>query len=255
MNPEVLIKEYNSKAELVEFFARDATSESFLQQNNELKSFTTSDFKTFSVRMLVNGAWGYASTDKEEDLKDLFQKSYKLALNLSRIKKNKIIMKELPVHKDYVKSKAKTNPFIISEEEKINFIKDFNKSYKLSIIKSVDSALSFSSVTNSYLNSFNAEVVQEKNYTRLVSSIVASNAHTMLNKSVRKGYEFIKSIDVNKEVQKMETKISRLSNASSVKPGNYDLVVDPELAGTFFHEAVGHALEADLYKQKKTMEY
>ena len=68
MNPESLIKSFENKAELVEYYESILNKEVISQNNNELKTFIKSRGESYSARMLVNGAWGYAATNNKKDL-------------------------------------------------------------------------------------------------------------------------------------------------------------------------------------------
>jgi TldD protein len=62
----------------------------------------------------------------------------------------------------------------------------------------------------------------------------------------RKGFEFFESIDLRTYARKASQRAVSLLKAKPAPSGRYSVVMDPELAGTFAHEAVGHACEADL---------
>ena len=254
MNPESLIKSFENKAELVEYYESILNKEVISQNNNELKTFIKSRGESYSARMLVNGAWGYAATNNKKDLIKIFNTCHKLASNASVIKKNRTKMKELEINHDNIVSKIKTNPFEISDEDKINFLKNFNKSFQSKELKNAETFIAFSNTRKKYMNSLGSEVSQNDTYSRLMSIIIGgkdlTQAHMTL--SAKKGYELIQKLDCQSEAGKLEEKLKRIINAGNVKPGIYNLVIDSILGGTFFHEALGHALEADAYKEKST---
>ncbi|MBN1923844.1 MAG: TldD/PmbA family protein [Nanoarchaeota archaeon] len=254
MNSENLLKEFEAKAELVEYFKSNIITETLLQNNNELKTFVNSKAEAYSVRMLVNGAWGFASTSNEEEVPNVFNTCFRLALNASKLRKNKTVMKELEVNKDVVKAKVKLDPFSISGEDKKDFIKEFNKSFNNGLIKNADTTLSFNKLNTQYVNSMGADVSEERIYSQILSSIIGGErlANAVIIRRAQQGYDFIKKTNINSEIMKAESRLKRLIKAVNVKPGIYNIVVDPSLAGTFFHEAVGHALEADHLREKNT---
>ena len=51
--------------------------------------------------------------------------------------------------------------------------------------------------------------------------------------------------DIEGLIQRTNKQLNELMKAKLAKPGKFDLILDPDLAGVFFHEAVGHATEAD----------
>lgn len=254
MNKEVLIKEYDSKAQLVEYNELRTEHEALVRDDKELKTFIKSKSEAYSVRMLVKGAWGFASTSSYKELKQVFKKSYKLAFNASKIKKDKIVMKPFPTHKEVVKNSVKINPLLISDEEKLNFLKEFNNSFNYKKIKHVETLNDFLFQNKQYLNSKGANITQENIYSQLTSRIVGGESleSATFNRRAKKGYELFKNFNYQNKIQELESQLKRLIRAKNVKPGIYDLVVDSEISGTFFHEAVGHALKADNLREKTT---
>lgn len=253
MNIDSLMKKYDVKSKFIEYTEWFTEKESILQTNNELKTFAKSRGESCSVRMFVNGAWGFASSSKKE-LEKLFEKSFKLAFNASKIKKNKSIMKEFEINKDNVRATIKKNPFEIDDEEKIKILQDINKTYSYPEIKNINSTINFGKTNKLYINSLGSRITQESFNSQIYSSIVGGKklTSTYFTKRVKKGYELFDLFDYATEIKKVEDKLKRLINAPNVKSGVYDIVVDPDLGGTFFHEAVGHALEADHIREKNT---
>jgi TldD protein len=251
MNYESLIKKYEPKCGLVEYWESKSNKEIIIQQNKELKSYIKSDFCGFGARMLVNGCYGFASSSDFTKQEDVFMTAFRLAKNASIIKKDKTIIKEFETHKAEVKSNAKIDPFSIDESQKIGFLKDFNNSFSLKELKNAETTIAFSSNNNFYANSKSARVSENSIYSQLFSDIAAGNENAHSIRRAKKGYELL-NFNYNDFIKESEDKIKRLMKAKYCAPKRYDLVIDPEISGTFFHEAVGHALEADTLREKST---
>jgi TldD protein len=169
MKLNLLMKDFESKADFVEYSEIINDKEVIVQNNDELKSYITTDSQGFSVRVLVNGAWGFASSNNMKDLKKVFNKSFRLALNSSKNKKEKTFMKKIEINKDFISSKIKINPFEISEKEKIKFLREYNNAYSSKIIRNVETYLNFIKTRKIYVNSLGANINQEDYYTSLFS--------------------------------------------------------------------------------------
>ncbi|MFA5333834.1 MAG: TldD/PmbA family protein [Candidatus Nanoarchaeia archaeon] len=251
MNYAQLIKKYDQDSELVEYWENKSNKEIIIQQNKELKSYIKSDSEGFGIRMLVNGCFGFASGNDFKKLKETFSTAYKLAKNASLLKKTKTLVKDFEANKAVIKSKIKTDPFSIDESEKIEYLKDFNNAFSLMELKNVETTIAFSKNNNLYVNSKGSRVIEESNYSQLFNEIVAANENCRNMRRAKKGYELL-NFDYNNFIKDSEYKIKRLLKAKLCLPGRYNLVIDPEISGTFFHEAVGHALEADSLREKST---
>ena len=67
------------------------------------------------------------------------------------------------------------------------------------------------------------------------------------------GYEFV--LDKEEQARRAAKTAVELLSAKPVKAGQYTVIVDPMLAGTFIHEAFGHLSEADfVYENPKARE-
>jgi TldD protein len=62
----------------------------------------------------------------------------------------------------------------------------------------------------------------------------------------REGFDIFDRIDLESIGRKASQRAVSLLDAKAAPSGRYTVVIDPKLAGTFVHEAVGHACEADL---------
>jgi len=73
--------------------------------------------------------------------------------------------------------------------------------------------------------------------------------------SGRKGLEILKTIESS--VPALTREISDLLDAQPMEPGEYDVILDPDMAGTLAHEAFGHGVETDMFfkKRARAIEY
>ncbi|WP_367884647.1 TldD/PmbA family protein [Thermococcus sp. JCM 11816] len=62
------------------------------------------------------------------------------------------------------------------------------------------------------------------------------------------GWEMVEGIDISHWTSLVVEKARALLKASSPPSGEFPVIADPELTGLFIHEALGHAVEADLVK-------
>jgi len=87
----------------------------------------------------------------------------------------------------------------------------------------------------------------------LLSFLTYKNQNQAIERSVRtagKSYEILFNKDCRKKIIKqmknLSAKMPKLIRAPVYKSGNYDLLLDAELAGTLIHEAFGHSAESDI---------
>ena len=63
----------------------------------------------------------------------------------------------------------------------------------------------------------------------------------------RKGLELLG--DLEKTLEDLSTELRSLVNAIKIVPGEYDVICDPDVAGTLAHEAFGHGVEIDMFQK------
>jgi TldD protein len=67
--------------------------------------------------------------------------------------------------------------------------------------------------------------------------------------SGRKGLEIL--TDLESSVPELSKELADLLDAVSMEPGEYEVILDPDMAGTLAHEAFGHGVETDMFFKKR----
>jgi len=73
--------------------------------------------------------------------------------------------------------------------------------------------------------------------------------------SGRKGLELLDDLEAS--LPELKEELALLLNAVKIEPGIYDVILDPDMAGTLAHEAFGHGVETDMFfkGRAKAVEY
>lgn len=67
--------------------------------------------------------------------------------------------------------------------------------------------------------------------------------------SGRKGLEILQQLEAS--VPELAQELSDLLDAKPMEPGEYEVILDPDMAGTLAHEAFGHGVETDMFLKKR----
>ncbi|MDD5418042.1 MAG: TldD/PmbA family protein [Candidatus Nanoarchaeia archaeon] len=255
MDLQKIIKKYSENLDFLELNLRSSRNEA-ISLNDGLTNTSSSFGNGHSVRALFKGAWGFSASNNESVEKTIM-KAVENAKFLSKTNKFKIKKFELNPIKGDEKSLCRKNPFDIDKKEKIKNLMVIEKEIKKDDkIKSASLAYSFSNINSHLVNSFGSDVSFERTYSYAKCVVFAKQGEKVeigyesLGK--KQGYEFIDSLDFSM-YQNAVNKAKKLLSSKPAPAGKFKVIMDSIMAGTFFHEAIGHACEADAVLQNNSV--
>ena len=210
--------------------------------------------KGVALRVLVNGAWGFASVGSVdgEILTTAVLDACKMAKAASLRLKNPIKLAKTPIVEDQVKIKPKKNPAEINMEDKIKTSSAINKS-TLSFDKRVKSCtIDYLDMTGSstFMNSEGTHIEQDKLYVwaRITASATQKGIFAFSREEIGStaGYELFDREPPEELGKKLAERATGQLEAKTPKGGSFPVVLGPNVVGVFVHEAFGHLAEADL---------
>ncbi len=206
-----------------------------------------------AVRVLVKGAWGFASVGSldAEVLMNAVSNACKMAKNASLRLKTPIKLAETKTVEDRVQIKPKKKPSTILMEDKINTALEINKA-ALGYDKRVKGCtIDYLDLTGTsyFASSEGTCIEQDKLYvwSRITSTAASKGVFTFTREEIGStaGYEVFDSTPeaVGEKVAKRAIK---QLGAKTPKGGKSQVVLGPNVVGVFVHEAFGHLAEADI---------
>ncbi len=217
----------------------------------KMKENRNSNDYGFSIQAFVDGGYGFASSNdiSLDELDRIFENSAKLAKWSSKKAAEKFKMKEYdPVKIGYVQ-KQKRNLFDTSNEEKIQFLLEQDK-------QAVNYDPRISNTNSFFVDKVSHEIIitsddrlidKTESIARVIVLINSKEGNILQeafkSKGITGGFEVVQQANTL-GVDAAKIAIENLS-AKPVKGGKFNIIADPYLAGTFIHEAFGHACEAD----------
>jgi len=213
-------------------------------ENGQLEELSQNSEVGIGVRAF-NGAWGFSSANDLGRAERAIETAFKIA-KLSR--GNARIHLGDPV-RDEAEIKA-GEPFTeIDVSDKIALLREIDR-----LLGDVTRSVSYadSLVEMSYFNSLGSEIRTRVPRIMLRFSVTVRENGNMQTywKSFggTAGWEMVERIDLPHWTSLVREKALKLLHAASPPSGEFDIIMDPELTGVFIHEALGHAVEADLVK-------
>jgi TldD protein len=207
-----------------------------------------------AIRVLVNGAWGFASVGSFDAsiLEGALSDACRMAKLASTRLQTPIKLAPAKTIEDHVVAKPKKNPADTSMEDKIKTVLLINKT-SLSFdgrIKSCGVDYMDLMGNSFFVNSEGTSIEQDKLYVwaRLTASAKSDGVFTFSREEIgsTQGYELFDKQVPEELGRKVAKRAIEQIDAKSPKGGKSSVVLGPNVVGVFVHEAFGHLAEADL---------
>jgi len=223
------------------------------------------------IRVLVNGAWGFAATNTVT--KDAIAKAAEQAVAVA--KANAKIQGEpvqLAPQKGFGevnwKAPIEINAFEVPIKEKVDLLLQVNDiaitngaSFVTAMISAVNEQKYFASTDGSYIDQDIHRIYPTFNVTKIDRAAGKFMQRNALSAPMGMGYEYMHArpqdrlsgivtrykdrYDILEDVKNATKDVDDKLKAKSVEPGKYDLVLDPSHLWLTIHESVGHPTELD----------
>ncbi|RAP53244.1 MAG: hypothetical protein BZ138_01485, partial [Methanosphaera sp. rholeuAM270] len=248
-----IIKKLESKVEYADIRVKNSVNNSIILKDGKIDNVDTGINYAIGVRVLQNGAWGSAFTSDIDKVEQVAENATTIANQL----KSDVKLTSTNPEEDVVKSKAKIKIEDIPIEDKIETMKELHKIAQIEQIQSTNISFSESQSSDLIISSDGTNILSDNNRTILSMNSVASNGEVMQigHKSLGgvQGFEIIENADLESFATSISEKAISLLDAHTPPSGDFPVILDPELAGVFIHEALGHASEADIILQNDSI--
>jgi len=220
-----------------------------LVKNGQVDAVGTSVDSGFAVRVLADGAWGFASTTNEKELELAVDKALKLARATSRLRRRPVILSDERTYVVKYEHKVLKEP---ATESMVEFLRELDRR-----IAEVDERLRTRILSARY-------TVTEKTFVNSEGAIVESKVPRLLityklilvdpsRGSQQRSVEYGSSgglenlVGVEERAVEESRMLARLVDEGRTlgSAQRMDVVFGPEVAGIMVHESVGHPIELD----------
>ena len=224
----------------------------------DAKPETQTDTTQFGigVRVIVNGAWGFASSPEvsADSAKKLALTAVAMAKTSKPLSIEEITLVTEPVYKEGIWVSAyEIDPFAVADSEKIERLAGLSN--KLLSAKNVNHSSAYTMYVKEqkhYADSYGTSTTQQR--VRMQTQIEAISIGEHGFESMRTlaqpagfGWEWMNNSVWNwdKEIDELPAHLDEKVKSPSVTPGRYDLLIHPSNLWLTIHESIGHATELD----------
>jgi len=210
----------------------------------------------FAVRVLKNGAWGFASSPDldPESVKKTIKAAIEIADASALIKEKDVRLAPEGVYIDFYRTKYEIDPFAVPLEDKLSFLEKIDKGLSRDKkISSRDTFLHFKKEWRYFVSSEGSRILQEILKSGAGMSAVAFGDHGRASRSYPQpsgqyqtiGYEITRKLDFESNIERLLEEVHMLLKAEPTPSGKMDLVLDGPIMSLQIHESLAHALEMD----------
>ncbi|MEM2026325.1 MAG: TldD/PmbA family protein [Candidatus Bathyarchaeia archaeon] len=229
-------------------------SSSISVENGVAKALSSGIVRGIGVRVIVDGRWGFASTNvvtresAERTLMDAIGCARSITVHAGE--EAKIVEVEPSV--DFIRHEVKISPEDVSPEEKVKRVLELEKAARVFSDRVKDVFVNYRDVLTRVItcNSFGTFVEEIAPRMLISCRVIAKEGDNMQEGYERvgnvAGCELIEKISAEDFSLKAAKRAVSLLSAHPPPRGMYTVVVDPKVGGLFIHEAIGHNSEGDL---------
>ncbi len=206
------------------------------------------------LRVLIDGAWGYASTDVFDS--QSLEECLGAALEMAKASALRVaypgVVAEIEPIVDAVRMEVEEDPRSVSLEEKVKRVLEYEKAgLDCARDKLCNSMVNYRDIWSREMicNTTGTLIEQETTRTELwtamtaVEGSVRQMAHERFSEQV--GFELLDTISSEEFTQKAAKRAVSLLSARRAPSGKFPVVLHPSITGLLVHEALGHNAEAD----------
>ncbi len=229
--------------------------ESIATRERQVQNVSRSTSRGLGLRVLVNGAWGFAATNRVEPAaaRAVAEQAVAIARANAALATRKVVLANADKVVTTWTSAFKRDPFEVALDAKIAFLMKLNEA-ALAVpgVSFVNSQVLFVDEQKYFASSEGSRIAQRLVRTYPQFSVTAADrasgdfqSRPVVDRAQLVGYEYIDDYPWLRDAEKAGNEVVEKLKSKPVAPGKYDVVVDPSQLFLAIHESVGHSTELD----------
>jgi TldD protein len=232
-------------------------SRALTTKNGKVGSASDSESVGMSVRVLADGAWGFAASDdmSRVAIEATAALAVEIARASARVKEHNIRMAPEKAAKAEWTTPFQIDPFTVSVEQNIDLLLSIDAALRgVAGVTLAETNLNFNREEQWFVSSEGADIHQTK-YSTGAGYCAYAFAGTEIQKRSypnsfggqwqNKGYELIEELKLLENARRIAEEAVALHQADQCPTGKFDIILDSSQLGLQIHESVGHPIELD----------
>ena len=235
----------------------DERTRALATKNGKIGSASDAESLGLGVRVIADGAWGYAASDdlSRAGVEATARRAVEIARASARVKQSELrLAAEKPVKAEWT-TPIQIDPFTISVEENLDLLLKIDAELRaVAGVTLAETNMNFRREAQWFVSSEGADIHQTKYW-----SGVGYAAHAFAGNEIQKrsypnsyggqwqskGYELIHEWKLLENARRVGEEAVALLKADQGPQGVYDIILDGAQLGLQIHESVGHPIELD----------
>ena len=244
-------------AEYADVRGVDDRSRALATKNGKIGNASDSRSQGFNVRVLMDGAWGFASSaDLERNsIEATTARAVDIAKASAKVKQANVhLVPEKPVTAEWT-TPHKLDPFTTSIEQNLALLENIDAELRsVSGVTLAETNLNFRREEQWFFSSEGADIHQTKITTGAGYVAYAFAGSEIQKRSYpnsfggqwqNKGYELIDELKLVENARRIGEEAVALHKADQCPQGVFDIILESSQLGLQIHESIGHPIELD----------
>ena len=232
-------------------------SRALATKNGKIGNASDSQSLGFSVRVIVNGAWGFAASSdmSRNSVEATAARAVDIAKASAQVKQSEVrLVPEKPVTADWT-TPYKIDPFTISVEQNLALLEKVDAEMRsVAGVTLAETNMNFRREEQWFFSSEGSNIHQTKYVTGAGYVAYAFAGSEIQKRSYpnsfggqwqNKGYELIEELKLLENARRIGEEAVALHGADQCPEGVFDIILDSSQLGLQIHESVGHPIELD----------
>ncbi len=244
-------------ADFVEVRAETRQSESIQTKNREVDSLSRQETSGVGVRVLKNGAWGFAATGvpTRQAVQQAAARALEIARATSKLRSRPVTLAPEGVYRDNYSGPCRRDPLDVSLEEKLELL--LSAAERMLAVQGVVMAKGQMAAWRTekvFASSEGSRIRQQLTTCGAGIEAYAASEGGFQRRSYptsfggdfnNAGYEFIEGLALGDNAERIAEEAVALLSAPPCPAGKFDIILDSSQMALQIHESVGHPTELD----------
>ncbi len=226
-------------------------------KNGRVDAFTRDENFGFGIRVLFQGAWGFACSSRVErkEMERILDRAWKIARESSKIKEKEVILPPHPPAVARFQTPMAIDPLQVSPEKKIQLLLEAESVLRRNEKVKIAEAFMGSYLTDKTFASTEGSFVEQK-IVECGAGVAAtaieggevqvrSYPNSFRGNFSTKGYEWVEELRIQDHAARISEEAAQLLSAKPCPSGVTTVILDGSQLALQVHESIGHPIELD----------